>query len=74
MTIVSRKSITRAEWDKLNPWDQRKKFNEGFRPVDVPAAIKTYPPEARMIDRSEWDTLTPYEQAAKIREGFKPVD
>ena len=28
------KTISRSEWDKLTPWEQRAKLSEGVKPVD----------------------------------------
>jgi hypothetical protein len=74
MSADEAKTIARKEWDKLTPWEQRERFKEGFRPVDDPPAIKSYPAESKMIDRKAWDQLTPWGQREKYGEGFKPVD
>jgi hypothetical protein len=75
----SGKTISRAEWDALNPTEQMNRVKTGFKVVDV--ATSDTPPKSqrrevgrKTITRKEFDGLGPVERAAKIKEGARVVD
>jgi hypothetical protein len=67
------KSISRPEFDALDPGERRKFFKDGGTVVDPsPAPGKIADPE--VITRAEFQAMTPREQFNAVREGKKIVD
>lgn len=77
------KTISRAEWDKLDPHQRSAKMKAGCRIVDnkpppKAAAGSSKPPAAASqkptMRRAEWDKLDPHHKASTIKSGVRLVD
>jgi hypothetical protein len=70
------KTIARAEWEAMNPFEHAAKIKDGFRPVDHAVAREKSPNRGvgKTIGRKEFDALNHFDRAAIIKEGVRPVD
>jgi hypothetical protein len=74
------KTLTRSEFDKLQPIERSQKMRDGFTLVDDQAVARTAnrpapKPGEKVITREAFDKLSPIARSDKIlKEGFKLVD
>jgi hypothetical protein len=69
------KTITRGDFDALNPTQRAEKIKAGFRIVEGPDGKS--PTRTRVgptIKRTEFDSLSHMDRMSKIREGTRVVD
>jgi hypothetical protein len=74
------KTLTRSEFDKLQPVARSEKMRDGFTLVDDQAGARTAnrpppKPSEKVITREAFDQLSPIARSDKIlKEGFKVVE
>jgi hypothetical protein len=74
------KTISRAEWDALDPVARHSKIlKEGFtigeaKRGETPPKSQRGDASGKTITRGEWDKLGPIERASTIKEGARLVD
>jgi hypothetical protein len=69
------KTMSRRDWDMLNPYEQAGKIKAGFTLFDEVDGVKKVPEPFRIavgktIPRKEFEALSPADRMAKMKDGF----